>query len=232
MDPKELPPKAAKIYNKICKEYKADFETLRIGGVELKFLQPDLEQLIGDKDVFKNVSDFPFWVKLWEASMVLAQVIASEPMTPGQKLLELGAGLGTPGLAAGIRGYKVTLSDFQQIILDFLKVSAAANGLKDVAVKFIDWTKPPSLPRFDTIIGAEILFRDDLFEPLLKLFADLLKPDGVIYLSHDIRRKSLPRFLVLAEKDYVIETSTRKMKSAEESLTIIVNRLRPRVSAT
>jgi predicted nicotinamide N-methyase len=229
MEPRELPGRAADIYKEIRKKYKVAFEPFKVRDQELQLLQvTDLEALLGGKDPFRNVSDFPFWVKLWESALVLADLMATTPPVPGQTLLELGAGLGAPGLVAAQNGYQVTLSDFEPLILDFQRVSAAASGLAGVRFELIDWQQPPALPRFDTIIGAEILFREEFFAPLLLVFSKLLSAEGTIYLAHDVRRKSLPAFLQQAEKEYEIAVSKRRITSGDETLTIIINRLRPR----
>lgn len=227
MDPAQLPEKQYNRLREIRKRYKVEFEPLRLRGHELQLLKvTDLEQLLAGKDPFRDVQDFPFWIKLWEAAMVLADLmLTTPPHKEGQTLLEVGAGLGAPGLAAALAGYKVTLSDYEPHILDFQRVSAAASNLPGVECRIIDWLKPPTLPRFDTIIGAEILFRDEFFQPLLTVFRELLADDGVIYLAHDVRRNSLPKFLLLAEKEYEVAVSTRKMRTDDKELTIIVNRL-------
>lgn len=227
MDPAQLPEKQYARLREIRKNYKVDFAPLRLRGKEIQLLQvTDLEPLLGGKDPFENVEEFPFWVKLWEAAMVLADLMLTTPPTKeGQTLLELGAGLGAPGLAAALAGYRVTLTDYEPHILDFQRVSAAATGLKGVECRMLDWLKPSTLPRFDTLIGAEILFREEFFAPLLNIFRALLADQGVIYLAHDARRKSLPKFLRLAEKEYEIATNARKMRSNDKELTIIVNRL-------
>jgi predicted nicotinamide N-methyase len=227
MDPAQLPEKQYARLREIRKNYKVDFAPLRLRGKEIQLLQvTDLEPLLGGKDPFENVEEFPFWVKLWEAAMVLADLmLTTPPAKEGQTLLELGAGLGAPGLAAALAGYRVTLTDYEPHILDFQRVSAAATGLKGVECRMLDWLKPPTLPRFDTLIGAEILFREEFFAPLLNIFRALLAEQGVIYLAHDARRKSLPKFLRLAEKEYEIATNARKMRSNDKELTIIVNRL-------
>ena len=160
--------------------------------------------------------------------MALAAFVATLTPRPGETLLELGAGLGAPGLAAARRGFAVTLTDYEEEILDIQRVNAAANGLDNVTCRLLDWKAPPQLERYDTIIGAEILFREEFFAPLLNLFDTLLAPDGVIYLAHDMRRKSLPAFLRQAEDRFSIEFSTRTMRSDEETLTVVINRLRPR----
>lgn len=227
MDPTQLPEKQYARLREIRKNYKVDFEPLRLRGKEIQLLQvTDLEPLLGGKDPFQDVESFPFWVKLWEAAMVLADLMLTTPPTKeGQTLLELGAGLGAPGLAAALAGYRVTLTDYEPHILDFQRVSAAATGLKGVECRMLDWLKPPDLPRFDTIIGAEILFREEFFSPLLNIFRALLADQGVIYLAHDARRQSLLKFLRLAEKEYEIATNARTMRSDDKELTIIVNRL-------
>lgn len=227
MDTTQLPERQYARLREIRKNYKVDFEPLRLRGKEIQLLQvTDLEPLLAGKDPFQDVESFPFWVKLWEAAMVLADLMLTNPPTKeGQTLLELGAGLGAPGLAAALAGYRVTLTDYEPHILDFQRVSAAATGLKGVECRMLDWLKPPDLPRFDTLIGAEILFREEFFAPLLNIFRSLLADQGVIYLAHDARRQSLPKFLRLAEKEYEIATNARKMRSDDKELTIIVNRL-------
>jgi 2-polyprenyl-3-methyl-5-hydroxy-6-metoxy-1,4-benzoquinol methylase len=121
----------------------------------------------------------------------------------------------------------VTLSDYEQYILNFQKVNAAASRVEDrVSHVLLDWLKPPQdLPQYDTIIGAEILFRETFFEPLIAIFRAHLKPGGTIYLAHDVRRKSLPKFLIAAEKHFVVAVSKRTLRTEDKELTIIVNRL-------
>ena len=227
MDGSNLPEKAQNVLKRIRKKYKVGFEPLRIRETELQILQvTDLEHLLAGKDPFADVSNFPFWVKLWESALMLADVMATIPANPGQRLLELGAGLGAPGLVAATRGYKVTLSDYEPHILDFQRVSAAANELTDVDFRMIDWTKPPEMDPFDIIIGAEILFRDDFFQPLLNVFRKYLAENGTIYIAHDVRRKSVPKFLDLAQKEFEIAVKAQKMKSEDGELTILINRLK------
>ncbi len=229
MDGSQLPEKGQKIIKKLRKEYRVGFEPFKIRDIHLNLLKvTDLEHLLGGKDPFADVSAFPFWIKLWEAAMVLADVMSTmEPEGDNRRVLELGAGIGVPGLVAAARGFEVTLSDYEPHILDFQRVSAMASGLeKNVDVTIIDWKKPPELPAYDIILGAEILFRDEFFKPLLKVFDRYLKPDGVIYLAHDARRQSLPPFLKIAQESYEIGVKPRKMSSEEGELTILLNRLR------
>lgn len=147
---------------------------------------------------------------------------------PGTTVLELGAGLGAPGLTAAALGCAVTLTDYEEIILDFEKVSAAASKLDQVRFSLLDWLNPPEMERYDIILGAEVLFRDEFFQPLLSVLRRALKPNGAIYLAHDIKRKSVPPFLQLAEKEYAISASKRVLRSLEQDKEILLTRLTPR----
>ncbi|OQX17540.1 MAG: methyltransferase [Desulfobulbaceae bacterium A2] len=229
MDPRTLPPDIIPLYERLRHTYAVGFEPVRLGDLRLHLLRiTDIEPLLGGKNPLEDVSAFPFWVKLWESSLVLAQMLATQPAGEGRSLLELGAGLGLPGLAAAARGWQVTLSDFEDLILDFQQVNVAANRLAGVECRMLDWLAPGDLPRYDCVIGAEILFRDTFFEPLLAVFRQALKPGGVIYLAHEQDRQSLAPFLALAEKEYVIGCQRRTLKAIGGDKTILLNRLVPR----
>ena len=226
MDIRTLPEQERELYNKIKARYKLTFDRLKVGDKTLRLLKiADIEEILDGKDPFANVSEFPFWVKLWEAAMVLAYVMSSLPEPKGKTVLELGAGLGAPGLAAAAAGFDVTISDYEEIIMDFQRVSAAASGIHNVTFTHLDWLNPPEIASFDILAGAEILFREEFFQPLLNVFKKYLKPDGFIYLAHDASRRSLPLFLEQAQKDFDITLSKQIIKKSNKSITIIVNRL-------
>ncbi len=227
MDIRTLPEPERDIYNRIKKKYSLTFDRLRAGDKNIRLLKiADLEQFLEGKDPFADVSEFPFWIRLWDSAMVLSYVLGAQKDVSGKRLLELGAGLGAPGLAAAAAGFDVTLSDYEDIILDFQKVSAAASKLDNVEFCHFDWLNPPDLQPFDVLAGAEILFREEFFQPLLSVFSSCLKDDGVIYLAHDSKRQSLGKFLKLAQNDFEIGLKEQEIKRDGKKVTIIVNRLR------
>lgn len=231
MDPQTLPAEEQAVYQRIKKEYNVAFEPLQLGDYRLNLLRAtDLEQILDGKDPLKNPSEFPFWVKLWESSIVLGKLLVDTPHAKGTSVLELGAGMGVPGLAAAAAGYQVTLTDYEEHILDFERVSAAASGLPADSVRFelLDWLKPPAMERYDVVVGAEVLFREEFFQPLLGVIKKSLKPGGVVYLAHDIGRKSVKPFLEMAQRDYAISASKRRLKSLDQDKEILLTRLVPK----
>lgn len=229
MDIRTLPEDERAIYHRLQQQYQLHFVRRTFGNHTIRLLMPsDLEQLLNGRDPFADVSMFPFWSRLWEAALVLARLLAESDVTAGNRLLELGAGLGAPGLAAAAAGYQVVLSDYEEAILDFQRVSVAANGLKGVSCIHFDWLSPPSLERFDVIAGAEILFREEFVEPLLQICKNYLQPGGMILLAHDVRRKCLPVFLRAAERDFSIGSRQQSLIRNGQRIDILINQLRPK----
>ena len=247
--PTDIPPNVSAIYRRLASKYAIEFEPLTIRGKQFRFLHlSDIEPLIKGKDIFADISDFPFWVKIWESSVVLADFMARMAADPCQRILELGAGLGVAGIAAAGFGHRVTITDYDDGILDFSRVSAAVNGCEGVLQQRLDWLEPEELGVFDMIIGSEILFNSRFFIPLLNVLARYLAPHGVVYLAHDRRRKSLGGFLKLCADSYDISMQERTLPpalpdkvyckpcvkaagsavSSDESFKIILTRLEPK----
>ena len=226
MDIRTLPEEERQIYNRIRKDYKLTFDKLTVQDRAIRLLKvADIEEFLDGKDPFADVTEFPFWVKLWESAMILSQALTTLPEPSGKTMLEIGAGLGAPGITAGACGFDVTLSDYEDIIMDFQKVSVAASGLDNVNCIHLDWLDPPELEPFDYLVAAEVLFREEFFEPLLNVFEKYLKPGGAIFLAHDARRKCLPLFMEKAKKQYNIAGKKQVMRKDGQDVAIIINRL-------
>jgi len=226
MDPQTLADEPRALYEQIKKQYKVAFEPFSVRDIRLNLLKiTDLEQVLDGKDPLKDVSEFPFWIRLWEAAIVLSEFVATQQFADGTSVLELGAGLGAPGLTAAARGCAVTLSDYEEMILDFERVSAAASGLDTVRFSMLDWLNPPEMEKYDVILGAEILFREEFFQPLLTILGKALKPGGSVFLAHDLRRKSLQPFLQMADKEYVISARKKKLQGLEADKEVLLTRL-------
>ncbi len=201
-------------------------ESITIKGKTLKIFRPARLEEVFDGDPFLESEKFPLWLKIWEASIVLADYLGSIP--PGKEILELGAGLGVISLFAASFGHKVVAADKEELPLRLLEKSAQENRLS-LSIQKINWSAPEISQRFDLIVGAEIIFRKDHFEPLLRLFKTLIKPQGEILLAHSSERKRvLIPFLHRAQEFFEIQTSIRRLRSQEETEEIILNRLLPK----
>ena len=226
MDIRTLPKQERDIYNGLKKHYALHFTTVRAGKYKLRVLKPsDIEEVLTRSQWKSEVGRFPFWAKLWESSIVLTHQIVVEPHVQNKRLLDLGAGLGLCGIAAAVAGFEVVLNETEQSAIDFQQVSVAANkGIEVEHLKF-SWEKPPDIGQFDVITGAEILADEDLLDPLLDMCNNYLNDKGIIYLAHDIKRKTLPQFLNQAESYFKIGTKKQSFRTTDKVVDVLINRL-------
>ncbi|MEW6326628.1 MAG: methyltransferase [Thermodesulfobacteriota bacterium] len=171
------------------------------------------------------LAEFPFWARIWEASIILADQLAQLEPDDGKEMLEIGAGIGLSGLFAAAFGHKVTITDYDQDALCFAMFSAEINGLDKVRFQTLDWCAPTIYKKYHYIIGSEVLFNENLLLPLYKFIKRALASYGIVYLAHDKSRMSPCKFFELAQKDFKIECRARVMRADDEEFHIVLHRL-------
>lgn len=118
--------------------------------------------------------DPDFGCYLWPSAMAMASIIHSISH-PGQRILELGAGIGLPGLLLGKMGNKVMLTDSEEYtqVLSNLRRAVSTNDLDLVCeVMPLTWGhfNDPAFDvvekGYDLIIGCDVLYDPSSFESL------------------------------------------------------------------
>lgn len=205
-----------------------DFGQVQLKLPEFKDPISYIQKCMSEKG--STVDDLPFWTTLWPAAIVLAYFATRLPKSD-EPILELGAGLGLPGLAAAASGNKVIITDLEPDALEFAQAAAEANGLEDrIDVRALDWTKPPAdLGRFKTILGAEVLYQPKIYPTLVELLDTLTEPDSSVFLSHEIR-PFVPAFFNLAQERFGIKNAKRTIKGEEGPVDVILYALKPNVA--
>ena len=129
----------------------------------------------------------PYWADLWPAARMLAKAILRESWTPGQRALEIGCGLGLPGIAALAMGLRVTFSDYDATALHFAAENARANGFPDFDTLQMDWRYPPEDTQFPILLASDLIYEMRNVAPLVALIQKLLEPGGVCWLTDQDR---------------------------------------------
>lgn len=118
---------------------------------------------------------WPLFGVLWPSSIELAAQVALRPVLVGERILEVGCGLGLASLIGHRRGSDVTASDHHPLAGGFLAANALLNGLGPIKYRHGHWGATaaqresaaqaglvPLRGRFDHIIGSDLLYeRDD-----------------------------------------------------------------------
>lgn len=206
-------------------DYETDIFPVQIGERELQFHKPkNIDRFINADDVMEN---FPLWAKIWEASIVLMQHMADFPVVPDRRILELGSGLGVAGITTAALGHDVTLSEYNQDALNFLRANAEANNCGHLSIHQLDWFKPEIEETFDLIIGSEIVYQDSAVEALGDIFEKLLSPEGKVILTERVRSTGSVFFEKMTPH-FNIRVQQRTLRSKEKSETVIIFELSPK----
>ncbi len=155
----------------------------------------------------------PYWADLWPGSSMLAKVIRQESWAPGTEALELGCGLGLPGIVALARGLRVTFSDQDLCALSYAADNARLNGFGEVETLQLDWRRPPPDRQFPVIFGADLIYEASHAEWLMSCIQQLLASEGVAWLT-DLERIPV-RALHSALEAEGLQYTTRIVRAGE-----------------
>ena len=110
---------------------------------------------------------WPLFGLLWPSGAQLAQRMASRPLLAGERVLEIGCGLGLASLVCHRRGIDVTASDCHPLAQQFLQENARLNGLSPVKYRTGQWGSDAPAPanavqgQFDLIMGSDVPYERD-----------------------------------------------------------------------
>jgi SAM-dependent methyltransferase len=147
----------------------------------------------------------PYWADLWPAARMLAKAVLAEPWEAqrtedrGQRTekppavlssvlcplsspltaLEVGCGLGLPGVAALARGLHVVFSDYDATAVRFAANNARLNGFTNFTERPFDWRAPPGDLRVNVVLASDLTYEARHIEPLVALLRRVLLPGGL-----------------------------------------------------
>ena len=155
----------------------------------------------------------PYWADLWPAARMLAKIIKHEAWTPGTPALEIGCGLGLPGIVALSRGLQVTFSDYDPCALRFAADNARLNGYESFGLMQLDWRHPPEGLRMPVILASDLIYELRNVVPLVEFVSKVLAPGGVCLLTDQDRIPSQALRATLAEER--LSFTTQVLKAGE-----------------
>jgi predicted nicotinamide N-methyase len=157
-------------------------ESIELAGRELTLLRPPSADELIDEEAFGADEFMPYWAELWPSGIALAHVVGEQDLAD-RRVLELGAGLGLPSLAAALRGANVLATDWADEAVALLRENAARNGVA-LRAERVRWDEPAPLlaeAPWDLVLGADLLYEDRnaslLLELLPRLGGDVLLAD-------------------------------------------------------
>jgi methyltransferase-like protein 23 len=152
----------------------------------------------------------PYGLLLWESAVALAQRLAEAPeIVANKRVLELGAGVGLPGLVARTLGAQVWQTDQLEEALDTAELNARENGVAGIQRFLGDWTRWSNTSQYDVILGADILYETTVQPAVASILDSNLVPGGRMLLADPGRPQALEFLAKLEDEGQRFEVSVR-----------------------
>jgi len=137
-----------------------------------------------------------FWWGVTSAAVALSRHLTTLGDLQGERVVELGCGLGLAGITAGLLGSSVTFTDFMPEALEFARKNCLLNRVDMDRTRFVqlDWEDPCDVKDFTLVIGSEIAYDYFTHSALIKLMDALTAPEGRIVLA-ERKRLAVSRFV-------------------------------------
>lgn len=162
----------------------------------------------------------PYWIQIWPAAVAMARLLARHGSLAGKQALDLGCGLGVPGITAMRCGAAVTFADCQPDALAFAAWNAERQpGGSKPRLDTIDWGRDVCAGRFDLLLLSDVSYRPLHHHALKRHLAACLADDGVVVHADPLRRESTP-FVHWLEHEYSACCAQRRTSFLDRTLEV------------
>jgi EEF1A lysine methyltransferase 3 len=217
-----------RVMGQITPKFDVEVAPLRIGDKTLNILQlRDFEKHIEElvETGTEGAIELPYWAKVWEGTFLLAFFMGKQPLVLGQRILEIGAGLGVVGIYSALCGHQVTITDNQDDALLFARANVLLNDCSQVEVRKLDWRHPDLPHQFDVIVGSEVIYDRSSYPGLVEFLHQALSPSGVVFLSKN-EQLPTPAFFTELTRHFKLKQTVQTMATNGEPVRIALYAIR------
>ena len=178
----------------LVRRFRTTTRELELAGRTIQLLMPaNADDLISESD-FDRDERLPYWADLWPSARILAEELAVMRLR-GQRVLELGCGLGLVAIGAVLGGAEVTATDYYEDAPRFARVNVAdATGAR-IATRMVNWVDlPRDLGKFDVVLASDVLYEHRYASLVANAIATTLVRGGEAIVA-DPGRIALQEFL-------------------------------------
>lgn len=185
---------------------------VEVGGRTWKLASVESQDAL--LDVADEFAHTPYGLLLWPAAVGLGRLLAGRGADlAGKSVLELGAGLGLPGIVARSLGADVVQTDHAADALALARLNARRNGVDGIRYSVADWTTWRSDTRYDLVIGADILYERAMHFHLQQVFERAVA--GSLIISDPVRPQAMEFMAGLEHAGWRIELDTTEVEMYE-----------------
>ncbi|XP_010488411.1 PREDICTED: protein-lysine methyltransferase METTL21D isoform X2 [Camelina sativa] len=149
----------------------------------------------------------------------------------GKRVIELGAGCGVAGFALAMLGCDVVTTDQKEVLLllkrnvewntsKILQMNPGSASFGSLRVAELDWGNEDHIravePPFDYVIGTDVVYSEQLLEPLLRTILALSGPKTTVMLGYEIRSTVVhDKMLQMWKDNFEVKTIPRSKMDVE-----------------
>ena len=216
----------ASLRDDLTRRFRTVTRELELAGRTVRLLMPaNADDLISEAD-FDRDERLPYWADLWPSARTLAEELAVMRLG-GQRVLELGCGLGLVSIGAIFGGADVTATDYYEDATRFAMLNVADATGKRIDARMVNWVElPRDLGRFDVVLASDVLYEHRYAPLVANAIAATLVRGGEAIVA-DPGRIALREFLDECESlGLVHESDPRPFVDGEIRQTVTLWKLR------
>jgi predicted nicotinamide N-methyase len=198
---------------------------------ELSILIPDPASIKITYDALVQTdadTPFPFWAKLWPASIALTDFLQSNiHWVENKKVLEIGAGIGLPSFSIATLASEVIISDHAADAIVLMNENIKHFQVTNMSAACLDWNHFPNEIKADTIILSDVNYAPEQFEQLLNLLKRFITEGSTIILATPQRIMGVP--FITSLQSYITGSHVCSVKENEQAIDISILILNNRI---
>ena len=176
-----------------------------VGAGQVDLVVPDAREWLREGSwvgATERGAEPPYWVNIWPASVAVARSLVREVRPAGKSVLDLGCGLGVPGVVAASAGAAVTFADQQEDALAFASWNAERAHPEHARPRCerLDWSRTVVAGTFDVLVLADVSYRLLHHAPLLRHVDQCLAAGGLVLHADPFRSESDTFLKALAQR--------------------------------
>ena len=210
----------------LTRRFRCTTRELELAGRTIDLLMPaNADELISESD-FDRDERLPYWADLWPSARILAEELAVMRLS-GQRVLELGCGLGVVAIGAVWGGAEVTATDYYEEATLFARLNVTEATGTSITTRMVNWVDMPrDLGKFDVVLASDVLYEHRYAPLVANAIASTLVRGGEAIVA-DPGRIALQEFLdECSSRGLVHEADPRPFVDGEIRQTVTLWKLR------